>query len=161
MMRALSICIACAAMLLLAGGAEAQTPTQSQTQTEMPAAPEGSLYQRVGGYDTIAAMVDDFFARMTADEQLKRLFVNVSDPDFRRVRQLTVDFICEKSGGPCFYTGRSMAESHKGLGITDDDWNRAGVHMGETLDMLGVQGELREELGGFISGLRDDIVGQQ
>ena len=160
-MGAKSICIACAAVLLVVAGAEAQTPTQSPTQTQMQAPPKGSLYQRVGGYDTIAAMVDDFFARMGTDDQLKRFFVDISDPEFRRVRHLTVDFICEKSGGPCFYTGRSMAESHKDLGITEADWNRAGVLMGQTLDMLGVQGELREELGGFISGLRDDIVTQE
>lgn len=158
MMRALPICLACSAMLLVAAGAEAQTPTQSPAQTQMQAPPKGSLYQRVGGYDTIAAMADDFFARIRADEQLNRFFVGISDAEFRRVRQLTVDFICEKSGGPCFYIGRSMPESHEGLGITEDDWNRASILMGQTLDMLGVQGELREELGGFISGLRNDIV---
>jgi hemoglobin len=151
--------LACAVVLLMASAAEAQTQTQTQTQTQ--AAPKGSLYQRIGGYDTIAAMVDDVFARMGADQQVQRFFVGLSDSTMRRTRQLSVDFICEKSGGPCFYTGRSMVEAHKGMGITAADWDRVGVLMGETLDKLGVQGELREEIGGFISSLRGDIVGQQ
>lgn len=149
-----SLFLACVATAMLATGVAAQTQTGSETE----AAPEGSLYQRMGGYDTIAAVVDDFFERLGSNERTQRFFVGFSDSSMRRIRQLTVDFICEKSGGPCFYTGRSMVESHKGSGITAADWDQAGVLMGETLDKFGVQGELREEIGGFISGLRDDIV---
>lgn len=148
--------------LFLAGVAAAMLATgvaaQNQTGTEAQAVPEGTLYQRIGGYDTIARVVDDFFDRLGNDEATQRFFVGFSDSSMRRIRQLTIDFICEKSGGPCFYTGRSMTEAHAGSGITAADWDRAGVLMGETLDKLGVQGEIREEIGGFISGLRDEIV---
>lgn len=40
--------------------------------------PEASLYKRLGGYDAIAAVVDDFIGRLLADKQLSRFFTGVS-----------------------------------------------------------------------------------
>jgi hemoglobin len=83
------------------------------------------------------------------------------EAELRRVRQNSVDFICQETGGPCFYTGPGMAEAHEGTGITAADWERAAELMAETLDARGVMGELRDELGTFLVGLREDIVDEE
>ena len=176
-----SLSIACAAALLLAAGPgldafPGTTPVLAQTDSEtgtgetveIPTPPGpaartevvagATLYQRLGGYDVIAEVVDDFLARMGEDESLQRFVAHMSDADLRRFRQNTVDFICEKTGGPCFYTGPDMAQAHEGTGITAADWEQATGLMAATLDARGFQGELRDEFGGFIAGLRDDIV---
>ncbi len=158
-----------AALLLLAGvpgPVAAQTETETEVEAPTPpgeAAETGlvggaTLYQRLGGYDSIAEGVDDFLARMGEDEQLRRFLEPLSDSDLRRLRQHTVNFLCEKTGGPCFYTGHDMAEAHRGAGISAADWEHAAELMATTLDARGVQGELRDELGGFIAGLKGDIV---
>lgn len=159
-----------AVALLLSAGASAQTetPPEAPDAAEIPAPSEeaeatdtvagATLYQRIGGYDTIAEVVDEFFQRMSEDEQLQRFFVGLSESSMRQFRQLTVDFICEETGGPCFYTGRSMSDVHEGTGITAADWERAAELLGNTLDARGIRGELRDEVGSFIAGLRDDIV---
>jgi hemoglobin len=174
MIRAHSMIACLAALLLIAAwpaAASAQTAPGAEDQVEIPT-PRGqeaetevvagaTLYQRLGGYDVIAETVDDFLQRMGEDERLQRFLVGMSDDSLRRVRQHSVDFMCERTGGPCFYTGRDMAEAHEGTGITAADWERAAELMAETLDARGIQGELREEIGGFIAGLRDDIVDEE
>jgi hemoglobin len=85
------------------------TPTQAQEKTN------GSLYQRLGGYDTIAAVCDDFITRFSADPQATRFFAGFGLDSRKRLRQLIVDQLCEATGGPCYYTGRSMKQTHAGM----------------------------------------------
>ena len=95
-------------------------PAFSQTKA---AAAGPSLYTRLGGYDAIAAVSDDFIARLAADKQLARFLVGISDNSKAHLRQLVVDLLCQATGGPCVYIGRDMKTSHKGLGITGSDWD--------------------------------------
>src|SRR5262249_32852804 len=88
-------------------------------QGPVQAAPVGtSLYARLGGYDAIAAVADDFLGRLATDPQFQKFFVGHSQDSIRRIRQLIVDQLCQVTGGPCAYTGRDMKTAHKGLGIT-------------------------------------------
>jgi hemoglobin len=166
--------IACAAVLLAVGApapAMAQGEAETEVQIEVPSPPGeeaatevvggATLYRRLGGYDAIAQTVDDFFERLGEDERLQRFFAGQSVSSMRRIRQHTVEFLCEKTGGPCFYTGRDMDAVHEGTGITAADWERATELMAASLDAGGFQGELRDEIGGFIAGLRDDIVDEE
>ena len=84
--------------------------------------PATSLYQRMGGYDVIAAVVDDVFAILHDDPGFARFFGGRSADSVIRSRQLLVDQMCALSGGPCHYIGRDMETSHRGLGITNAEW---------------------------------------
>jgi hemoglobin len=86
-------------------------------------AAELSLYRRLGGYDVIAAIVDDLFALLRADVRFSRFAMGRSIDSHQRARQLLVDQICSLSGGPCYYIGRDMKTSHAGLRITESEWN--------------------------------------
>lgn len=122
------------------------------------AAQEKSLYKTLGGYDAIAAVTDDFLARLMADKQTARLFGGISDDTNKRLRQLLVQYFCAKTGGPCFYTGRSMKRSHAGLGMTKDDWQRAGKYFVEALDKFKVPAQAQKDFLGIIGPLEKDIV---
>src|ERR1044072_4486904 len=97
-----------------------------------------SLYERLGGYNAIAMVVDDFVGRLIADKKFERFFVGHSTDSKRRIRQHIVDQFCAAAGGPCIYTGRTMKDSHAGLGITEDEWNAAAQHLVATLDKFKV-----------------------
>lgn len=84
--------------------------------------PDTPLYKRIGGYDVIAAIIDDLFALMRADARFARFGAGRSLDSRRRAQQLTVDLICSASGGPCYYMGRDMRTSHAGLQITESEW---------------------------------------
>ncbi len=117
-----------------------------------------TLYARLGGYDAIAAVTDDFFGRMEKDPQLSRFFKHLSSDSKRRARQLTVDLLCHMTGGPCFYIGRDMKTSHQGMGITPADWDLSVKYLKETLNHFKVPAKEQEEVLKAIEATRKDIV---
>ena len=148
MLKMLSKTAAALAVCAIAAGPNA-IPAQAEDK---------SLYQRLGGYDAIAASVDDFFGRLAGDKLNGRFLATLSADRAKIARQLTVDFICEKAGGPCFYLGRDMKESHAGMGITKADWDASVVHLNATLDKFKVEGKTRDDFVAMIAALEDDIV---
>ena len=119
-----------------------------------------SLYERLGGYDAIAAVTDDLLARLLNDPQLGVFWKGHSENSLRRDRQLVVNFMCEAAGGPVFYTGRDMPTSHKGLGISASDWEVFMRHAATTLEKFAVPATERGEVLAFLTSLQGDIVEQ-
>lgn len=117
-----------------------------------------SLYTRLGGYDAIAAVVDDFVGRLVADKKLTKFFVGHSEDSLKRIRMHVIDQLCAAAGGPCNYTGRDMRTSHHGLGITNDDWDASAKHLVESLDKFKVPQAEKDELLAIVTGLKKDIV---
>jgi hemoglobin len=117
-----------------------------------------TLYQRLGGYDRIAAVVDDFAGRLASDPQLARFSAGFGTDSRKRRRQLIVDQLCEAAGGPCYYIGRSMQAAHRGLGITEADWNAVVKHLVESLDRFQVPQKEKDELLAIVSGTKADIL---
>lgn len=117
-----------------------------------------SLYLRLGGYDALAAVTDDFIGRLATNKQLTRFFGGLSDDSKAKLRQHVIDLLCQTTGGPCVYTGRDMKTSHKGLGITEADWEAAVKDLNGTLDKFKVPKAERDEVVAAISGLKKDIV---
>ncbi|MEK7833505.1 MAG: group 1 truncated hemoglobin [Acidobacteriota bacterium] len=119
-----------------------------------------SLYQRLGGYDALAAVTDEFIGRLASDKELGRFFVGASDDSKKRIRQLVLDQLCAATGGPCVYIGRDMKTAHKGLKITEKDWDASVKHLTATLDKFKVAKKEKEEVLGAIGSLKKDIVEQ-
>ena len=117
-----------------------------------------SLYKRLGGYDAIAAVTDDFIGRLATDKDLGRFFKGASESSQKRIRQLVVDFLCNATGGPCVYNGRDMKTVHTGLKITEKDWDVSVKHLTATLDKFKVPAKEKGEVLTAISGLKKDIV---
>ena len=132
-----------------AAAAAAAMPSQGGAQ---------SLYKRLGGYDALAAVTDEFIGRLVTDKSLGRFFTGASDDSKKRIRQLVVDQLCAATGGPCLYTGRSMKTVHTGLGITEEDWNVAVKHLTDTLDKFKVPKPEQDELFKIVGTLKPDIV---
>ena len=117
-----------------------------------------SLYKRLGSYDAIAAVTDDFLGRLLPDERFAKFFAGASTDSKGRIRQHVVDQLCNATGGPCLYTGRTMKQSHAGLGITEDDWNAAVKHLVASLDKFKVPEAEKGELLAIAGSLKADIV---
>ena len=117
-----------------------------------------SLYERLGGYNAVAAVVDDFVGRLVADKQFERFFAGHSTDSKKRIRQHIVDQFCAAAGGPCIYTGRTMKDSHVGLNISEADWDAAAKHLVATLDKFKVPEPEKNELLAFVTSLKADIV---
>jgi hemoglobin len=152
---ALAVCL----MSALAVVAAAQQPMNAaDTDAGGAGQMKKSLYARLGGYDAIAAVVDDFIGRLVADKRLTKFFVGHSEDSLKKIRMHVIDQICAAAGGPCLYTGRDMKTSHHGLGITSDDWDAAANHLVETLDKFKVPKAEKDELLAIVGTLKKDIV---
>jgi hemoglobin len=138
-------------MLVAAAAILASAPAAAQQQPR-------TLYQRLGGYDALAAVTDDFIGRLVADTALSRFFAGHSTASKQRIRQLIVDQLCAATGGPCVYIGRDMRTSHAGLGITESDWQRTVDHLVATLNRFRVPAAEQRELLEALTRLKPDIV---
>lgn len=138
-----------------------QPSLAQQKMGKRAAMPEKSLYQRLGGYDAIAAVVDDFIARLVTDSQVSRFFTGHSLDSKKRIRQLIVEQLCMAAGGPCFYTGRTMKASHEGLGITEIEWQAAVKQLVASLDKFGVPQKEKDDVLAAVSSFKGDIVQKQ
>ena len=147
----MSRAIALALTLLIALSAVAQQTPHA----------EKSLYTRLGGYDALAAVTDDFIGRLATDKSLGRFFTGHSQDSLTHIRQLVVDQLCAATGGPCVYIGRDMKTAHQGMGISEADWNTAATHLSATLDKFKVPAKEKSEVLAAISSLKPDIVEQK
>lgn len=132
----------------------------SATSGPLAAQSDGpTLYERMGGYDVVAAFIDDFLARFDADPELMPFLGGINAAEGARVRQHLVDFVCARAGGPCAYHGRDMVATHEGLGIGSAHFDSVIGHMSDALEAQGVASREREELLSILRGLRSQIVG--
>lgn len=120
-----------------------------------------SLYKRLGGYDAIAAVTDDFITRLATDKSLSRFFVGHSDDSKAKIRTHIINQVCMVTGGPCSYTGRDMKTAHKGLGISEADWNTMATHFVATLNKFNVPKKEQDELLAIVGTVKKDIVEKQ
>ena len=154
---ALALC-----MLTVITSAAAAQSIQASAPASVPDArrvqEKKSLYARLGGYDAIAAVVDEFITRLATDKRFERFFTGFSDDSKKRLRQHILDQFCVAAGGPCVYMGREMRTSHKGLGITEADWDAAAKHLVAALDKYKVPDAEKNELLAFVVSQKKDIV---
>ena len=117
-----------------------------------------TLYERLGGYDAISAVVNDLLPRLTSDSQLGRFWQNRGEDGIKREEQLLIDFLCSSAGGPLLYTGRDNKTSHKGMGINESDWEKFIGHINATLDNFQLPKQERSDVIEFIESTKADIV---
>ncbi len=79
-----------------------------------------TLYQRLGGADGIARIVDDAIAAHLANPVIKVRFENTEDME--HAKKMAREFFCAGSGGPEPYTGKDMLTAHKGMNISEQEY---------------------------------------
>src|SRR5262245_56767490 len=121
-----------------------------------------SLFTRLGGKKGITAVVDEFVNNCATDTRINRFFADTAKDPQRLAKFKTnlVNQICMVSGGPCKYTGKDMKTAHKGMGITEADFNALVEDLVKALDKLHVGATEKNELLGALGGMKGDIVGQ-
>ena len=129
--------------------------------TQAGSEPEKSLYDRLGGVYAIASVVDDFIERLLANDVLN---ANPNIAEARdRVPKAGLKFrvtalMCEVTGGPQKYTGRSMKESHQHMNITEREWKAMLKDFRATLKKFNVPKQETRELITIVESTKKDIV---
>lgn len=114
-----------------------------------------SLYARLGEKPAITAVVDAFVGRVAADKRINGYFANADIP---RLKTHLVNQVCEASGGPCTYSGRTMKTTHTGMGINNQAFDALVEDLVATLDQFKVPEREKKELLSVLGPMRSDIV---
>ncbi|HEY0492823.1 MAG TPA: group 1 truncated hemoglobin [Candidatus Dormibacteraeota bacterium] len=116
---------------------------------------ERSLYERLGGMESITAVVEDFRDRVAADGRINSKFART---DLVRLRKMLIDQVCEAAGGPCTYSGRGMKEAHDGMGVTSGEFNALVEDLVATFNHFKVGKREQDEVLGVLGPMKSEIV---
>jgi len=115
-----------------------------------------TLYERLGGYDAIAAVANDLLPRLQGDPQLGRFWAHRGEDGMKRERQLLIDFLC--ASGPMYYRGRDKALTHRGMRISERGWEVFLGHAAKTLAKFQVPEAEQRDVVALVQSLKKDIV---
>jgi len=140
-------------------------PPAEPAGTERPASPaatepgspgsDRTLFERLGGMPALDAVITDFVGNVAADERINAPFAVA---DLKLLHQRLVEFVCVATGGPCKYTGRDMRAVHKGMGVTNTQFDALVGALVKTLEKFKVPEREKSELLGALGPLREQIV---
>jgi hemoglobin len=148
------------AVIISCSGNKDATPPSPAAQSEAPApsmtaAPQKSLYERLGGEAAIKAVVDEFVANVGADTRINKYFANAN---LDRLKGHLVNQIGQASGGPQQYTGRDMKTAHAGMGIDGPAFDALVEDLVKALDKFAVPEQEKSELLAVLGPMKGDIV---
>ncbi len=121
------------------------------------AAQEPSLYQRLGGTEGISMVVDDFVDNVRADPTIDKRFAGA---DVAQTKRMLTELFCQDTGGPCKYTGRSLKDIHRGMDISNAEFDAMAADLMRSLDTFKLPSRERGEMMALFTSLRGDVVGQ-
>jgi hemoglobin len=135
--------------------------SSARPSAQAPATPtRPSLYERLGGYDGIAAYVALVFPRVAQHPDLAHMFRGHGKDSQQRQFQLVVELVCQKTGGPCAYIGRPMPPVHEGLGITEANWTTFMKIITDAMEEKRYPTDVRAEFLQVWRGFHDGVVRQ-
>ena len=148
-----------ALIIALAAGSVHYASADDKKPTPAPkdAPAAKTLYDRLGGKDAITKVVHEFVTNVGADAKINKRFAKT---DAKKLEGLLVDQVCQATGGPCKYTGKSMADAHKGMKITEDEFNALVGDLKKALDKFKVADADQKDLLTALGGMKGDIVGK-
>lgn len=129
----------------------------SQPHPLAAAKPSDALFRELGGLPAITAVVDRLLAKVDNDLRINLFFEKTDHADLRR---LVIEQLCEATGGPCKYTGRSMEEAHSGLRLTDQDFSAFVEDLIAAMNELNVPKSSQDKLLALLSPMKPQVVGQ-
>jgi hemoglobin len=116
---------------------------------------EQTLYERLGGHEGIRAVVDDFYDRLVADEEIGPFF---EGSDMELLRRTQTDFLCEAAGGPETYDAAPIREAHLHVPFTPEHIQRAVELLEESLDAFDVPEEDAEKVVGAVAAYESELL---
>jgi hemoglobin len=131
-----------------------------------------TLYERLGGRDGIAEIVNDMTDRAIADPRVNFERNNIKknwlgtkykpwDPSPANVdlfKQHMTEFLCLAAGGPTQYSGREITVVHKGMKISNSEFDAMVGDIKASMDRLGVKLREKRDFLAIIETTRKEIV---
>lgn len=130
-------------------------------QSDIAPGKKTTLWDRLGGEKAVKAVVHDFVLAAAEDKKVNFLRdgkFKLDAAGIAKLEQQLVELVSVVSGGPLKYTGRDMKTAHKGMGITDAEFDALAGHLVATLKKYKVPQAEIDELVGLVASTKGDIV---
>lgn len=160
MRERLSVISVTLSFCLLAGVAARAEEPVSPPEAAEEARPR-TLFQRIGGTYVLARVVDLFVNNFAADPLIRgnaTVRREMTLPRRAGLKFQITTLLCQETGGPCKYEGRTLREAHLSMGISEGEWNAAMTDFKKALTVVRVPPAERAELVNLLTTAKDDIV---
>ncbi|MFL1525978.1 group 1 truncated hemoglobin [Pseudomonas sp. O230] len=118
-------------------------------------AKDDHLYRALGERPGITLIVEGMLLNIARDERIVDRFRKI---DIQRLRDKLIEQFCVEAGGPCSYTGDSMAESHKGQNVSRSDFNALVEDLIAAMDAQGIAVPVQNRLIARLAPMRGDVI---
>ena len=115
-----------------------------------------TLYQRLGGADGIARIVDDVFAAHLDNPIVKARFEYIKDME--HAKRMAREFFCAGSGGPEPYTGKDMLAAHKGMNISEQEYLEVMDDIVGAMNKNKLDEATKNDVIAILYSLKDNII---
>ncbi|MEV0251925.1 group 1 truncated hemoglobin [Nocardia sp. NPDC050712] len=130
-------------------------PTPSPFEPDPEPNTPPTTYEQLGGHEALEVVVEDFYARVLADEALRPFF---SGTNMSHMKGRQVEFFAAALGGPEPYLGAPLTRVHRGRGITVHHFDLVAGHLVHALTAAGIPTELIAQVIAVVAPLVDDIA---
>jgi hemoglobin len=115
-----------------------------------------SLYERLGGADGIARLVDDVIAAHLDNPIVKTRFENIKDME--HAKKMAREFFSAGSGGPVTYTGKDMLAAHKGMNISEQEYLAVMDDIVGAIDKNRLGEDVKKDVIAILYSLKGNII---
>lgn len=122
--------------------------------------PSASLYAQLGGNAAISVVIDQFITNVAGDARINAFFADAAADPARlmKLRNNLINQVGMATGGPEKYTGLDMKAAHKGMGVSEADFNALVEDLVKSLDKFKVLPKPKSQLLGALAAMKGDIV---
>ncbi len=117
--------------------------------------PEVTLYQQLGGSETIATITEFFILEIARDERVIAYF---ADSNVERFREKFIEHLCMISDGPCEYSGDTMVDIHVGMNVTEGAFTAIVENLIAAMDKADVAIGTQNQVLARLASLRPEII---
>ena len=119
------------------------------------------LYARLGGQDVVQTFANQFVKQIALNSKIMTnpIIAGALSKNQDNHKQKLASLLCQISGGPCKYEGRSVKEAHSPLKISQDEWKEMTRVFIQVLQQMKVPKKERQELARLVARYKSQIVG--
>lgn len=141
---------------VLALAAAAAAPGHAQPATVVyPTVSSPRVLEDFGGVAGIRALMEDFERELIATPATRPFFAN---RDNTALKARLVEQVCQILGGGCVYTGRTMADSHSGMGVTEAQFYALVEALQAAMERRGIPFASQNRLLAVLAPMHRDII---
>lgn len=114
-----------------------------------------NLFDDFGGREGLTRILDDVMVRWVANPRTRPFFESSAQ---ERIKLQLVEQFCVIMKGPCTYSGRSMAEAHRGMNVNEGAFFALVEELQVTLNKMKVPFRSQNRLIAALAPMHRDII---